>query len=76
MSDSSDKFQLPDTNILFHEIGKNNKFFSTLDIRSGYWQFSIKKEGIKLVFSLIIKLIASNVYLWVLKIVVIFFVGL
>ena len=32
MSDSSDKFQLPDTNILFHEIGKNNKFFSTPEI--------------------------------------------
>jgi hypothetical protein len=39
MCESSDKFQLPDTNKLFQEIGRNNNFFSTLDIRSGYWQF-------------------------------------
>lgn len=44
MCESSDKFQMPDTNNLFHEIGKNNNFFSTLDIRSGYWQFSIKNQ--------------------------------
>ena len=44
MCDSSDKFQLPDTTILFQEIGIDNNFFGTLDIRSGYWQFSIKTE--------------------------------
>ena len=44
LSETSDKYQLPDSDILFQEIGLENNFFATLDIKSGYWQFAIKAE--------------------------------
>ena len=44
LRDDSDKFELPVTQILFHEIGRENKFFASLDLAKGYWQFSIKPE--------------------------------
>lgn len=44
LRDDSDKFELPVTQILFHEIGRENKFFASFDLAKGYRQFSIKPE--------------------------------
>ena len=40
----SDKFQMPDTETTFHDIGRGNRYFSTLDLKSGYWHFRIRQE--------------------------------
>ena len=44
LSETSDKYQLPDSDILFQEIGLENNFFATLDIKQEYWQFEIRPE--------------------------------
>ena len=38
-----DKFQLPATDVIFHEIGKNN-IFSKIDLKHGYWHLKIRSE--------------------------------
>ena len=43
LSESSDKFQLPVTEPLFQEIGKN-KYFASFDVRSSYWQLKIREQ--------------------------------
>ena len=40
----SDKFQMPDTDTTFHDIGRGNRYFSTLDLKSGYWHFRIRQQ--------------------------------
>ena len=33
-----DPYLMPRIDQLFHKIGEGNKYFATLDLRSGYWQ--------------------------------------
>ena len=44
LSESSDKFQLPCAETLFHEIGQSNRYFGSLDVKAGYWQLRIKES--------------------------------
>ena len=44
LRDDSDKFDLPVTQTLFHEIGLGNEYFASLDLAKGYWQFEIEPE--------------------------------
>ena len=41
LADSSDTWQMPDTEVIFSQIGKGNKFFGSLDFKAGYWQCTI-----------------------------------
>ena len=43
LSESSDKYQLPVTEPLFQQIGKN-KYFASFDVRSSYWQLKIREQ--------------------------------
>ena len=36
-----DPYTMPRIDQLFHKIGQGNKYFSTLDLHSGYWQIEI-----------------------------------
>ena len=41
LADSSDTWQMPDTEVIFSEIGRGNTYFGSLDFKSGYWQCTI-----------------------------------
>ena len=42
LADSSDTWQMPDTEVIFSDIGKGNKYFGSLDFKAGYWQCTIE----------------------------------
>ena len=44
LSESSDKFQLPCAENLFHEIGQSNRYFGSMDVKAGYWQLRIRES--------------------------------
>ena len=44
LSDKSDNFHLPSMDTVIGQLGSGNKFYSTCDLRSGYWQLRLKKE--------------------------------
>ena len=44
LAPDSDVFQMPSTDTIFHEIGSGNTYFSSLDLRSGYWHLAINPE--------------------------------
>jgi len=39
-----DPYPMPRIDQLFHRIGEGNKYFATLDLRSGYWQIQIDER--------------------------------
>ena len=39
-----DPYPMPRIDQLFHKIGQGNKYFATLDLRSGYWQIKIDER--------------------------------
>ena len=39
-----DPYPMPRIDQLFHKIGQGNKYFATLDLRSGYWQIEIDER--------------------------------
>lgn len=39
-----DPYPMPRIDHLFNKIGKGNRYFTTLDLRSGYWQIEIDKR--------------------------------
>ena len=41
LAPESDVFQMPSTDTIFHEIGNENTYFSSLDLKSGYWHLAI-----------------------------------
>ena len=41
LAPESDVYQMPSTDTIFHEIGTGNKYFSSLDLKSGYWHLPI-----------------------------------
>ena len=42
LSTSADPWQMPSVDPIIARIGKGNKYFSTLDLKAGYWQIPIK----------------------------------
>ena len=44
LADNSDSWQMPDTDSIFSEIGKGNKYFGSLDFKSAYWQCTIHPD--------------------------------
>ena len=41
LAPESDVYQMPSTDVIFHEIGSGNEYFSSLDLKSGYWHLAI-----------------------------------
>ena len=40
-----DPYPMPRIDQLFHKIGEGNKYFATLNLRSGYWQIEINERN-------------------------------